>query len=90
MYRMLFEALKKVQMVKITPHEIPTTQQKKFSQNFPFPPTGGITLPFNAISKPLNCPFAPKEDFLRKIPNISITFVYLLFSIMRKCFIKNP
>ena len=28
MYTMLFLALKKVQMVKITPYQIPTTQQK--------------------------------------------------------------
>ena len=55
---------------------------KKFpQQNFPFAPT---------ISKPLNCPFAPKDNFLRKLPNISITFAYLLFSIILMCFIKNP
>ena len=42
------------------------------------------------ISKLLNCPLAPKENFLRKLPNISITFAYLLFSIMLMCFIKSP
>ena len=28
--------------------------------------TGGIPLPLNAISNTLNCPFAPKKDFLGK------------------------
>ena len=46
---------------------------KILSAKFPSPPT---------ISKPLNCPFAPKENILRKLPDTSITFVYLLFSIM--------
>ena len=72
----------KTQMVKMTPRMIPTTQQEKFSQqNFPPPPT---------ILEHLYCPFPPKENFLRKLPNISITFVYFLFSITVICFLKNP
>ena len=51
--------------------------------------TGGIPPPLNAILKTLNCPFAEKEDFMIKLSNISITFAYLLFSIMLKYFIKN-
>ena len=53
-------------------------------------PIGEILLPLNAILKALNCPFAPKEEFLGKLINISITFVYQLLSIMLKGFIKNP
>ena len=43
----------------------------------------------NAILKTLNCPFTPKEEFLEKLVNISITFVYLLFPIMLKVFFKK-
>ena len=43
----------------------------------------------NAILKTLNFSFAQKEDFLRKLSNISITLVYLLFSIMLKYTRKN-
>ena len=63
---------------------------KKPPAKFPIAPTGEIPLPLNAISKTLNFPFAQKEDFLRKLTNISITFIYLLFSSMLTCFIKNP
>ena len=58
-------------------------------QNFLFPQLGESPPPLNAISKTLNFPFAQKEDFLRKLSKISITFVYLLFYIMLKCFLKN-
>ena len=56
-----------------------------YSLNWGNPPTP----PLNAISKTLNCPFAQKEDFLCNLSNISITFVYLLFSIMLKYFINS-
>ena len=80
MYRMLFLALKRVQMIKITPCQIPTTQQKNcLSAKFPIAPTGENLLPFNAIWKSMNFSFAQKEDFLGKLTKISITFVYLLF-----------
>ena len=66
MYRILFLASKKVQMVKNTPCQIPTTQQKIPLAKFPITPTGEKALPFNAISKSMNFPFAQKEDFLGK------------------------
>ena len=78
---MLFLALKKVQMVKITDSDHPT--------KFAIAPNGEIPLSRNAILKTLNCPFTPKEDFLEKLTNISITFVYLLFPIMLRCFSKK-
>ena len=71
---MLFLALKKVQMVKITPCQILTNQQKNAPQNLPLPQMGRSPLPCNAILKTLNCPFTPKEDFLWKLANTSITF----------------
>ena len=58
-------------------------------QHFLFPPTEGIPPLLNAILKTLNCSFAQKEDFLRKLSNISITLVYLLFSIKLKYTRKN-
>ena len=66
MYRMLFLASKKVQMVKNTPCQIPTTQQKIPLAKFPITPTGEKALPFNAISKSMNFPFTQKEDFFEK------------------------
>ena len=62
---MLFLALKKVRIVKITPVQIPTTQLKissiaKFSIALTW---RGFHLPLNAIGKDLNCPFAPQEGF---------------------------
>ena len=54
---MLFLASKKVQMVKNTPCQIPTTQQKIPLAKFPIAPTGEKALPFNAISKSMNFPF---------------------------------
>ena len=89
MYRMLFLALKKVQMVKKTPCQIPTFQEKLALAKFPNAPTGENALPLNAISKSMNFRFAQQEDFLGKLTNISITFVYLLISSMLMCFIKN-
>ena len=68
-------ASKKVQMVKSTPCQIPTTQQKIPLAKFPITPTGEKALPFNAISKSMNFPFTQKEDFLGKLTNISIIFV---------------
>ena len=55
--------------------------KKILSAKFPILPT---------VLKHPNCPFAPKENFLRKLPNLSITYVCLLSSIMRMCFVKNP
>ena len=76
MYRMLFLlALKKVQMVKNTPFHIPTTQQRILFAKFFIAPFGDKALPLNLISKLMNFPFAQKEDFWRKLTNISITFV---------------
>ena len=63
MYRMLFLASKKVQIVKNTPCQIPTTQQKIPLGKFLIPPTGEKALHFHAISKSINSPFPQKEDF---------------------------
>ena len=63
MYRMLFLASKKVQMVKNTPCEIPTTQQKISLAKFPIVPTREKALSLNAISKSMNFPFAQKDFF---------------------------
>ena len=42
---MLFLALKKFEMVKIAPRQIPTPNKKSSQQNFPFPPMkGGFSL----------------------------------------------
>ena len=93
MYRMLFLALKKVQMIKITPCQIPTTQQKnRPPAKFPISPTGEKHVPFNVISKSVSFTFAQKEDFLGKMTKISITFVYLLFSNMLtfSSMLENP
>ena len=85
---MLFLALKKVQMVKITDSDHPT--KKSTPQNLPLFQMRRSPLSHNAILKTLNCPFTPKEDFLEKLANISINFAYLLFPIMLRCFSKNP
>ena len=85
---MLFLALKKVQMVKITPYQILTTQ-KSTPQNLLLVQMGSTPLSCNAISKTLNYPFTPKEEFLENLANINITFVYLLFPIMLRCFSKK-
>ena len=63
MYGMLFLTSKKVEMVQNTPCQIPTTQQKILLAKFPITPNGEKALPFNAISKSMNFPFAQKEDF---------------------------
>ena len=89
MYRMLFLALKKVQMVKNTTFQIPNTQQKILLAKFSIVPTGQKALLLHAISKSMNLPFVQKDDFWGKLTNISITLIYLLFSSML-CFIKNP
>ena len=83
-------ALKKVQVVKNTPCQIPTTQQKIILAKFFIAPTGEKALAFNAISESMNFPFAKKEDFLEKLTNITITIVYLLFFSMLTWFIKDP
>ena len=90
MYRKLFLALKKVQMVKNTLFQIPTTQQKVLPATFPITPTGEKALLLNTISRSMSFQFALKDDFLEKLTNISITFIYMLFSSMLTCFIKNP
>ena len=90
MQRMLFLALKKVPIFRNTACRTRATQQKMPPAKCPIAPIGEMPLPLNTISKTLNCPFVSKEDFLGKLTNISIIFVYLLFSIMPKCFIKNP
>ena len=63
--------------------------KKHLLEKFLIPPTEGISPLLNVISKTLNCSFAQKQDFLRKLSNISLTIVYLLFSIILKYFIKN-
>ena len=65
MYRMLFLALKKVQMIKNTLCQIPIIQQKILPAKFPIAPTG-MPLSLNAISKTLNFRFAQREDFFGK------------------------
>ena len=91
---MLFLALKKAQMIKITPCQIPTTRQKiaPHPSKFPIAPTGEKPLHFNAISKSMNFSFAQKENFWGKLTKISITFVYLLFSNMLtfSSMLENP
>ena len=89
MHRMLLLALKMVSIVRNTPCQIPTIQQKHVPSKFHIAPIREMLLPLNAILKALNCPFASKDDFLGKLINISTTFAYQLFSIMLKCFIKN-
>ena len=70
-------------MVKITPFQIPTTQQKNRPSKIFH--CHGWTDPPTAISNTLNCPFEPKKDFWGKLANIIITFVYLLFPMKLKC-----
>ena len=98
---MLFLRLKKVQIVKITLSHIPTNQQKNKPAKFPIAPTGEMPLllnmgntillytitPMVLLEKPWIAHLHQKKLFRE---NISITFVYLLFSIMLKCFIKDP
>ena len=62
-------------MVKNTPCHIPNTQEKIPLAKFLIFRTGKKALPLNVISKSKNFPFAQKEHFLGKLPNISITFV---------------
>ena len=78
-------------MLKVTTCQILTPPNKKYCpEKFLIAPSGGIGgLSRNAISKTLNWPFAPKEDFLGKLANISITFVYLIFPIMLKSLEKS-
>ena len=66
MYRKLFLALKKVQMVKNTLFQIPTTQQKVLPATFPITPTGEKALLLNTISRSMSFQFALKDDFLGK------------------------
>ena len=53
-------------MIKITPCQIPTTQQKVPLAKFSIAPTGEKPLPFNVISKSMNFSFAQKEEFFGK------------------------
>ena len=89
MYRMLFLAFKKVQMVQNTLCQILTIQQKISLPKFLIAPNREKALPLNAISKSMIFPFTQKEDFLGKLTNINITFVNY-FSSMLTFFIKNP
>ena len=66
MYRKLFLALKKVQMVKNTLCQIPTTQQKVLPAIFPITPTGEKALLLNTISRSMSFQFAQKDDFFGK------------------------
>ena len=66
MYRKLFLALKKVQMVKNTLFQIPTTQQKVLLATFPITPTGEQALLLNTISRSMSFQFALKDDFFGK------------------------
>ena len=63
---MLILTLKKVQIVKITLLRFSQHNKKIDPAKFSIVTTGGIPLPLNAISNTLNCPFAPKKDFLGK------------------------
>ena len=62
---MLFLALKKVEMVKFTPLQIPNTQQKKKPAKFSIPPTGGPPPFLNAIWKTLHA--ASKMNAMKKM-----------------------
>ena len=53
-------------MVKNTPCQIPTPQQKVSLVKFPIVPTGEKALPVHAISKLMNFPVAHKKDFFGK------------------------
>ena len=53
-------------MVKNTPCQIPTPQQKVSLVKFPIVPTGEKALPVHAISKLMNFPVALKKDFFGK------------------------
>ena len=88
LYRMLFLAFKKVQMVKNTLCQISPIQQKILLANFLIAPNGEKALPLKAISKSMIFPFVQKEDFFGKT-NIKITFANV-FSSMLTFFIKNP
>ena len=74
---MLFLALKKVQMVKITSCQILTTQQKNPPHKISHCPNWWDPPIFYCIAKNLNCPFAPKEDFFGKLGIISIIPIML-------------
>ena len=77
-------------MFKVTPCQILTLQQKKSHCKISYClKWGDRGLSRNAISKTLNWPFAPKEDFLGKLAKISITFVYLIFPIKLES-LKKP
>ena len=66
-YKMLFLALKKVQIANITFHQIPTTELKvSFVAKFL------IALNFCIPRKNLNFPFAPREDFWKKMTKVKI------------------
>ena len=86
MHKMLFLAFKKGPIFRNTSYQIPLNQQK-YATNKISHCSNWKDAP--AILKALNCPLAPKEDFLGKLTNIIVTFVYQLFSIMLKCFIKK-
>ena len=91
-YRMLFLALNKVQIVKITPRQIPSNPIKIFlhSKICNSTHSGGVsTYPWTLFGKNLNCPFAPQKDFWKKMTKVKITFVYLLCSIMLKKFLQQ-
>ena len=79
-------SLKRVQIVKITPHQIPTTPPKisfiaKFLTAFTW---GNFHLPWTLFAKNLDFPFALEKDFLEKITKVKITFVYLSCTIILK------
>ena len=67
-YRVLFLALEKVQTVNHSSSDSdhPTTIPP--SHKISHFPNWGSPLPRNTISKTLNCPFAPKEDFWARFP----------------------
>ena len=62
---MLVLALKKVQIVKITPLQIPTFN-KPLPSNFFLSPLGLLPLPLKIIWKTMNCPFNRKKIFFWK------------------------
>ena len=71
MHRMLSLALKKVSIVRNTPCQTPTTPKNMPPAKFLIASIKEMPLPLVSFQKTLNCPFALKEDFFRKLTNIS-------------------
>ena len=83
---MLFLALKKVGIVKITPRQIPESQWKiSYTANFSIAFTWeNFHLPLNGIWKKPELFICMTRGFLKKITKVKSTFVYMLRTIMIK------